>query len=43
MKKKKKVSSGTFFRHPAGPPETDFFLDWPSFHGIHVWASDFRF
>ena len=28
-KNEKKVSSRTFFRHPAGPPETDFFLDWP--------------
>ena len=25
LKMKKKVSSRTFFRHPAGPPETEFF------------------
>ena len=25
-KNEKKVSSRTFFRHPAGPPETEFFF-----------------
>ena len=26
---KKKVPSRPFFRHPAAPPETTFFLVWP--------------
>ena len=28
-KNEKKVLSRPFFRHPAAPPETEFFLDWP--------------
>ena len=31
-KLEKKVSSRPFFRHPAGPPETELFLDWPQYN-----------